>query len=114
MYVSVHIITMCVYCSNYMIFVSILCCVYHTLDSGYKAISEDQCPLREQKDLPQPHPQPQPQPVERVTFSSPEHHAHLQMATHDSESPYSNADLSEGTPVELNSSNTRAGPLIPR
>ena len=82
----------------------------HTLGSGCKAISEEQCPLREQKDLAQP------QPVERETFSSPEHHAHLQTGTHDSESPCSNADLLEGTPVPvgLNSSNTRAGPVIPR
>ena len=101
---------MYVYCSNYRIFVSILCCVYHTLDSGCKAISNEQCPLREQKDLAEP----QPVPVEREAFSSLEHHAHLPTGTHDSESPCSNADLLEGTPVGLNSSNTRAGPLIPR
>lgn len=77
------------------------------LGSGCKDVSEEQYPLKEQNLA-------QPQLVERETLSSPEYHVHLQTGTRDSQRPCSSTDLLEGIPMGLNSSGTRAGPLIPR
>jgi hypothetical protein len=73
------------------------------LGSGHNAISKEQSPPRQRKDLAQP------QLAERETLSSPIHHAHLQVGTHDTQRP-----LLEDIPMGLTSGSTRAGSLIPR